>query len=174
MERKSFLNNPCSGSLWWNPAISQPWAPESPEGLGLGPVFYSGPVHWGERQEAKVREERVTFRWKRRRQSRSAGKKHHNSQTHNKGHRCIHGSEAMGWRDVGVNLAQRLHTYYTRCSAWCVVSGQSFRIKKETSHRGPILWTKQALFKRQDLYHSRHQVWQRPTGGHCVHFRTVI
>lgn len=41
MGKKSFLNNPSSWSLWWNPAISQPWAPEPPEGLGLRPVFYN-------------------------------------------------------------------------------------------------------------------------------------
>lgn len=42
-EGKASSTIPRSGSLWWNPAISQPWAPEPPEGLGLGPVFYSGP-----------------------------------------------------------------------------------------------------------------------------------
>lgn len=68
-KEKASWTIPRSGSLWWNPAISQPWASEPPEGLGLRPVFSNGPAHRGGREREREKKRQATRgcskRWQR-------------------------------------------------------------------------------------------------------------
>lgn len=109
----------------------------------------------GQRGREKTRDVAI----ERERQPRSAGKKHHNSQTHKElaQHWCIHRAALQGWRDtgVGVDFSQHLHslihvTYVCLCHAGAFVSGW------KSLHRGPFLWTKPP-FKHHRQYDSRSE-----------------